>query len=867
MSTSRKNSSSDEEMVSNRSSSSLKPLKESSPKTNVKKIKPLEGLASKRDLITDEMSDISQTQHSEKSINDRIVHKKRQELIDDDGDNDETPTSSKSKNNKTNFPSPTKSDATSPRTYKPQPKSTLTIQGGSNHVRQSRLEEMMSFGQSTQKSSSQSPKKSISTPSQKFGGNFIGKTSRLDQFRETAEEKKSRTIPAKTVQKLIDLSDDDGRKRIFVSNYRPEKEQMERESDEEEASVEPIVIVREQRPKNSLKPLPDTQTQRNHEKVQSSPVKKNMGKADKDTIDSDDSVICSSEDEEVVIPHMKPIFEDDFEVIPSSLETKKKEKERQDIDDDDFLQTPLSHMKPNSRSKKTKSSPDDEIGLIEMTSPQDSPRKRLRSLSQKPSLLADEELELSATSKKSQDSQEELMGDDDSDDDLIGLVKSTSPTQNSPRKRLRTLSEKKPSLLADEELELSGKSRASETSQKSQKKRIDDQREKKTQKREEKKKKDKRQRQTRMGSFMPQLVLTSNTNGQKDMSLYDTQRIAAPSKRQANSDEEGAPKLKRRDKATYGSRGKKKPDYQSDRSEEDDEDSLDGFVVSEDEEDEVIRSDSEEEYPTKRLKRIKKSHASSEEDVDNLLENSEENSMDESQNSMAIYSRSIMGDEEKGVLLDSLLKGVYSDEDSYKVYIQWIVCNLLDPDFSEDLGVKERAYFKPAVDKIENTIIDRQNFVRGSVWYESFARDLDAYPIYSSWERSSKMVDCEACNKSGHPATFDVILSGQKYDAAAVWKGKEMPPEPEEESGKRKTYALGRYCYARSQLYHRLQHWKYHIYSLVRKKLSKYKAEDEANEIVDRVMADERWLGSMSLEYQDILGAMDDFKGDNMTTI
>eukprot|EP01116_Phalansterium_solitarium_P021863 TRINITY_DN6995_c0_g1_i1.p2 TRINITY_DN6995_c0_g1~~TRINITY_DN6995_c0_g1_i1.p2 ORF type:complete len:221 (-),score=34.81 TRINITY_DN6995_c0_g1_i1:51-713(-) len=195
--------------------------------------------------------------------------------------------------------------------------------------------------------------------------------------------------------------------------------------------------------------------------------------------------------------------------------------------------------------------------------------------------------------------------------------------------------------------------------------------------------------------------------------------------------------------------------------------------------------------------------------------------------------------------------------ENFQVYVQLVISALLNPNFLDELRADEtEAYFTPCMRKIEDAVCCLKEFVtRSSAWSKEFRKDLETRPSYRSTSIGSGL-DCQACNRSGHPSAFSVELAGVPYDAAKVWRGLIMPPSKEEDASrppKPKLYHLGRFCHERTQLFHALQHYKFKLFRKVEKKMSNIDSKTRENEVVNRMLDDQDWVNYLYQDYKMLL--------------
>ncbi|KAL4766328.1 uncharacterized protein BDW70DRAFT_155004 [Aspergillus foveolatus] len=163
-------------------------------------------------------------------------------------------------------------------------------------------------------------------------------------------------------------------------------------------------------------------------------------------------------------------------------------------------------------------------------------------------------------------------------------------------------------------------------------------------------------------------------------------------------------------------------------------------------------------------------------------------------------------------------------KDYFQDAVEWMVHNQLNPAFPRFDPV-----FKVAFDKLEAEVRGRTGSqLVSSVWNAEFRRALLARPHI---EVTTYPVDlchpCDACNRSGHPASFDMKLYGKAYSletleplADAESDEEQSDNEDDEQERDRDGYILpdedtrfylGRHCKKNAALAHTLTHWRFHL--------------------------------------------------------
>ncbi|KAJ5257588.1 hypothetical protein N7524_009144 [Penicillium chrysogenum] len=163
----------------------------------------------------------------------------------------------------------------------------------------------------------------------------------------------------------------------------------------------------------------------------------------------------------------------------------------------------------------------------------------------------------------------------------------------------------------------------------------------------------------------------------------------------------------------------------------------------------------------------------------------------------------------------------------FRDVIGWMVQNKLNPAFprSDDM-------YKMAFMKLEDEVKGRAGSqLISSVWNPSFVYALQARPhIDISAFPTEENHPCDACRRSGHPASSDIKLYGKAYSLQTLEPleddnddSDDSDEDSKHNDGKDRDrdghvippenvrYYLGKQCKARAQLAHTLTHWRYHL--------------------------------------------------------
>ncbi|KAJ5793875.1 hypothetical protein N7457_000474 [Penicillium paradoxum] len=163
----------------------------------------------------------------------------------------------------------------------------------------------------------------------------------------------------------------------------------------------------------------------------------------------------------------------------------------------------------------------------------------------------------------------------------------------------------------------------------------------------------------------------------------------------------------------------------------------------------------------------------------------------------------------------------------FRDVIGWMVQNKLNPAFP-----RSDTMYKMAFMKIEDEVKGRAGSqLISSVWNPGFVYALQARPhVDISAFPTEENHSCDACGRSGHPASSDMKLYGKAYSLETLEPLNDENGDSEnsdDESGDNDSqdrdrdghvippenihFYLGRQCKSRAQLAHTLTHWRFHL--------------------------------------------------------
>ena len=163
----------------------------------------------------------------------------------------------------------------------------------------------------------------------------------------------------------------------------------------------------------------------------------------------------------------------------------------------------------------------------------------------------------------------------------------------------------------------------------------------------------------------------------------------------------------------------------------------------------------------------------------------------------------------------------------FRFVVEWMVHNNINPAFQ-----RKDPIYRMAFQKVDDEARGYSNSkLMSAIWKPEFNRALRARPIFTEIEMGGAAdfvkPHCAACNRTSHPASFRITLSGKAYhpetlenlkedksedetsdesddDQSVDVNGQELPDEEHE-------FYLGSFCKANSARAHALLHWKWHL--------------------------------------------------------
>lgn len=236
----------------------------------------------------------------------------------------------------------------------------------------------------------------------------------------------------------------------------------------------------------------------------------------------------------------------------------------------------------------------------------------------------------------------------------------------------------------------------------------------------------------------------------------------------------------------------------------------------------------------------------------------------------------------EGVPLEFTRYASSKSKELFEFAVEWMVQKKINPAFEIDDPIYELT-FKKLDDEVRGLAASK---FTSSAWTSDFTLALQARPeiAYERIDRNSAehwMRDkCDACNRSGHPATYQIQFQGRPYRRDTLDPVDQDDPNKEDDSDSEDSssesednekqhwdanhrpivpvstiWYVGKFCKSNAETAHSLSHWKHHLHGYVEDYLEghKYCTAEElvkrdkwptkkrnkyANKVVDKMKAD-----------------------------
>ncbi|XP_012693383.1 coiled-coil domain-containing protein 82 [Clupea harengus] len=211
----------------------------------------------------------------------------------------------------------------------------------------------------------------------------------------------------------------------------------------------------------------------------------------------------------------------------------------------------------------------------------------------------------------------------------------------------------------------------------------------------------------------------------------------------------------------------------------------------------------------------------------------------------------------------------------FQVVVKSLLINVLDENFLKSLydGERTKRYALEMKESLhyfdERLVLPRlENLKLRSRWKERYKERVECYPeVRVKLTQSGRR--CEACELD-RTGRFSVVLSGQLYHAKTLEEDQFMPED-------KQSFCVGSVCANRTEVYHALKHFKYHLFvgcrTVIEEHAKKIKdgehgAEEEAvKETVKKVFASllqNGWINEQYDSLQEHLNKADFFQEEKL---
>uniref|UniRef100_A0A8C7UY05 Coiled-coil domain containing 82 n=1 Tax=Oncorhynchus mykiss TaxID=8022 RepID=A0A8C7UY05_ONCMY len=205
----------------------------------------------------------------------------------------------------------------------------------------------------------------------------------------------------------------------------------------------------------------------------------------------------------------------------------------------------------------------------------------------------------------------------------------------------------------------------------------------------------------------------------------------------------------------------------------------------------------------------------------------------------------------------------------FQVVLKALMINVLDETFLKSLyagGDRTKRYAQEMKASLfhfdERTILPRlENLKQRSRWTDRYKERVECYPKVRLLKLGLHQSVCEAC-KLQRPCSFSVRLSGQLYNLNSLEEDQFMPDDTQ-------AFSVGSVCASRTEVYHALKHFKYHLFQHCRTVMEEEEknGEEPVKETVKRVFTklEERgWISEQYEKFQDHLNDADYFQEEKL---
>ncbi|KAK6486025.1 coiled-coil domain-containing protein 82-like isoform X1 [Huso huso] len=242
---------------------------------------------------------------------------------------------------------------------------------------------------------------------------------------------------------------------------------------------------------------------------------------------------------------------------------------------------------------------------------------------------------------------------------------------------------------------------------------------------------------------------------------------------------------------------------------------------------------------------------------------------DEEENNGAEFGIKDEAPAEKSFMINHIpLFSSCSHYSHFQTVVKALLINALDNTFLKSLydGTRRKKYAQEMRTSLhfydERFVLPRlENLKQRSRWKERYKERVECYPSMKVVSIGVRRGPCQACEMHRH-SKYMVILSGQQYDTKTLEDDSFMPHD-------KQGLNVGSVCVERTQVYHRLRHFKYHLFKLCCSVLEQEEEhEDEpVKDVVLKVYSlldGQGWIKKQYDQFEDCLNDADYFQEEKL---
>lgn len=195
-----------------------------------------------------------------------------------------------------------------------------------------------------------------------------------------------------------------------------------------------------------------------------------------------------------------------------------------------------------------------------------------------------------------------------------------------------------------------------------------------------------------------------------------------------------------------------------------------------------------------------------------------------------------------------VIKETAKFQEPFEVYIQAIISHCLDPNFLDEVIADKDVYFLDNMEKIRVLTKSKSDkAMKGSTWPARFMQAMITWPEINLKEIGSKNSKCGACDAKY--TSIEVKMLGKPYNEANLKEDEKKIP-----AGLNGEFLICSKCRVLTDIFHRLHHHKYRLYTACGELINKRKEEEPSMEsatILTELLANSSWLESQFKKMQE----------------